>query len=692
MVKTVRKIFYIMMAVCGIAGVSIPLCAQEPQDMAPVSAEAESGEDTEGALATAMTKEDLNIVFAVDHSGSMNKQDARRMIPQMLKVFADTMHGEKIRIGYVAYNDTILTRMSPVSVQQVNRRELFKESVEGVENRGETDIGLGLREAYHLMDGCTGKKMVVLISDGETDLERSDTGRTEKDSERDVEEIIRICREEGTPVVTVAFGEEYEGEQEELKRISSRTGGESYTAKVPEELVGILYDLFHTNFSYAVREAGDSIYGEGKQRLNIETGGIRYDELTVLLLSDREIKSADIAHGTKEVELCLMGNYAVAGLLDAKDDLSVRFETEQEQRMAVFLIGRRNVIPVVEWEGSIYKNTETQFRVYFTDGEGKRLEETAYYGEFPWRATFLDSSGTEIALVDLVGTQTGLEGAVKFEHSGIYGLALETGRNSENTYEVSGINVLNTLPDSRKSERLELLTVSGEQTVNLEDYFKDADGDALGFALQDLPDQVVSASVEGHFLHVVPKGKGEGDIVLLVSDGEGSLMGHIPVRVRYWVEVYWEVPLLLLGILLFAVIKVCRNRKRVVVVPDVEKEKRSCYFTGKLNAYFTLLPEGVDEIPPLTFGLHHIREGKIVIGDMFKGYPELSGLLELEHMVLYPAENRKIILYHNSKAAVMIGNSIVCRKMQYAVGYGSVIYVTSADGSCELEIHYISMV
>lgn len=57
-------------------------------------------------------------------------------------------------------------------------------------NQGETDIGLGLREAYHLMDGYSGRKMVVLISDGETDLARSDTGRTREDFDQDIAETI----------------------------------------------------------------------------------------------------------------------------------------------------------------------------------------------------------------------------------------------------------------------------------------------------------------------------------------------------------------------------------------------------------------------------------------------------------------------------------------------------------------------
>ena len=229
--------------------------------------------------------------------------------------------------------------------------------------------------------------------------------------------------------------------------------------------------------------------------------------------------------------------------------------------------------------------------------------------------------------------------------------------------------------------------------IDLADYFADADGDELRFELQSLPQDVVTASVEGHYLHITPQKRGTGDIVILASDGEGSLMGHITVRVRTWLEVYPAVPFLIVCLLLFAVFKLYRRRKKVIVVPQTaEEEKNRCYFTGKINVYFTLLPVGVEEIPPLTFTLHPIREGKIVVGDMLRSYTELSDLLELDRMFFYPTDNRKIIFYHNSRASVMIGNSIVCRKMQYAIAYGNVIYVTSQDGSCEMEIHYISTI
>lgn len=639
------------------------------------------------AQETAMVKEDLNIVFAVDHSGSMNEQDAGQMIPNVLQIFTDTMHGENIRIGYLAYNDTIVARKAPVEVDLEEQRRLLKQTMAETENRGETDIGLGLKEAYQLMDGCSGKKMVVLISDGETDLARSDTGRTEQDSERDIEEVVQLCRTEGTPVVTVAFGKDYEGEEAVLRKISEQTGGESYEADRPEELISILYDLFHTDFSYSVREITDSVYDGGSQRINCGMDGMSYDELTVLFFSDQEIQEAGVISGGNRV-LSEKGNqYAVVRLSEASEDLAIAFETQQKQRMSVFLIGRRNITPVLEWDGDIYKNKEKEFVIRFTDGMG---QQTRSYTGILWTAEFRDMDNGASLPLALEAVEGGLRGKAGFTEAGNYSLYLSAGRNTEHTYEVSQITVLNTLPVSIRNDHVEMLTQSGEQMLDLAEYFADEDGDVLSFELQELPHDVVSASVEGHYLHIAPKGRGTGDIVLLVSDGEGSLAGRITVRVRSWVEVYPAVPFLIVCLLLFAVFKLYRRKRAVITVPETVEEKNRCYFTGKVNVYFTLIPDGTEEIPPLTFMLHPIREGKIVVGDMLKNYAELSALLELDHMFLYPTENRKIIFYHNSKASVMIGNSIVCRRMQYALSYGSVIYVTSQDGRCEMEMHYVS--
>lgn len=688
--KRVLCAVIISLIICCIG--SIHIQAEGIDDSASSNISEKDGDIQAQNIEAVSVKDDLNIVFAVDYSGSMNQQDAQQLIPLLLKVFVDTMHDENIRIGYVAYTDTIIAQREPVSIWQESQREALKQTIESADYKGETDIGLGLREAYHLMDGCAGKKMIVLISDGETDLALSNTGRTESDSEQDIEETVALCKAEGTPIITIAFGGEYEGEETEIHSISSRTGGANYEAHVSEELVLILYDLFHTNFIYSVRAISSSVYDEGIQKINCGTDGISYDELTVLLYSDQEIEEAEITRGGNVIVSQIMGNYAVATLSGSEEELTIEVGTKQKQQMTVFLIGRRNITPVIEINGTIFKNQETEFKIHITDSNGNLIEDPEYFEKFQWQAHFQNPTDGIVVPVELETAENELIGHTIFDSSGNYRLYLDAGRYSENAYETPPIEVSNIAPNSKSGPVVELLTFSGEQTLNLDDYFEDMDGDALSYEILDMPQGVTSVNIEGNYLRVSPKRWGTGNIMLLVSDGQESLIGQIPVRVKSWIEAYPVILITVICLLLFIILKICWKKKKVAVVPDIREEKNKCYFTGKLNAYFTLLPTDMEEIPPLTFALHHIREGKIVIGDMFKNYPELSTVLELDHMLLYPAENRKIIFYHNSRASVMIGNSIVCRKMQYAITYGTVIYVTSQDGACELELHYISTV
>lgn len=671
---------------------SIHTQAEENDGIAAPSISTTGSDERVQNIEAVMVKEDLNIVFVVDHSGSMNQQDKQRLIPQVLKIFVDTMHGENMRIGYVAYNDTIIAQKAPVSVQQESQRDMLKQIIDSAVNKGETDIGLGVREAYHLMDGYAGRKMIVLLSDGETDLALSNTGRTESDSEKDIEETVELCKAEGTPIVTIAFGEEYDGEETKLSQISGQTGGQSYKVQKPDELASILYDLFHTNFSYSVREVCDSVYDEGIQSINCDTGGVSYDELTILFLSDQEIEGAGVVHGERKTAPQIMGNYAVSTLMNSESEFAITFSTKRGQQINVFMIGRRNITPVITFDGDIYKNRETQFQIRFMDDRGNVLENSEYYEEFQWQAEFQNpTNGTGLS-AELEVTQSGIVGQVTFDNSGKYRLYLTTGKNSENAYEVPEINILNTLPAGNNSHRAELMTYSDEQILNLDDYFEDADGDSLSYELLEMPQDVTFASIEGHLLHILPQGRGTGNIVLLVSDGEGSLTGSIPVRVRSIWEVYWQIIILLVCIVGFIIIKLLSRMIHRAAVTMPPKEKEECSFTGKINAYFTLLPEGMEEIPPLNYALYSYRDKKIVLKDMFAEYPDLIDALELDNIYLFPAENRKMILYHDCEAAVMIGNTIVCRKIQYMVSYGNVIYITSGDGTCELEVHYISMI
>ena len=154
----------------------------------------------------ASEKNGLDVIFVMDYSGSMKSNDSEHIAQAMVKAFIDTVHSADIRIGFVSYNDRILSSASPVEVQTVEQRERLKQLIDGVGYSGNTDIGLGLRYAEELIgQEKERKKAIVLISDGESDLQGSETGRSLQNSEMDIDYVLDQCREQNIPIYTIAF-------------------------------------------------------------------------------------------------------------------------------------------------------------------------------------------------------------------------------------------------------------------------------------------------------------------------------------------------------------------------------------------------------------------------------------------------------------------------------------------------------
>ena len=68
------------------------------------------------------TKNGLDVMFVMDYSGSMKTNDSQDIARGMVKAFVDTVHSADIRVGFVAYNDRILTSTSPLTIQTEEER------------------------------------------------------------------------------------------------------------------------------------------------------------------------------------------------------------------------------------------------------------------------------------------------------------------------------------------------------------------------------------------------------------------------------------------------------------------------------------------------------------------------------------------------------------------------------------------
>ena len=302
------------------------------------------------------TKNGLDVMFVMDYSGSMKTNDSQDIARGMVKAFVDTVHSADIRVGFVAYNDRILTSTSPLTIQTEEERAKLKELIDQEQYAGNTDIGLGLSYGYELLGKPSGRKQViVLISDGEADLKGSDTGRTTEISRQDMSTVAQECARTGIRIYTIAFGD-YDGNTQTLKEISENTLAQMYTAETPENLIEVLYGIFGTNLDYSIREITDSVFAPGIQNIRISLEENYLDEMDVLLISPRKIGDVGILYGDREIETMNLGNYAVGKITDIDSsirELTVQAETLENQKLQIYLFSYRSLTPVLELDTTV---------------------------------------------------------------------------------------------------------------------------------------------------------------------------------------------------------------------------------------------------------------------------------------------------------------------------------------------------
>lgn len=633
-------------------------------------------------------KEPMEIVFVLDCSGSMKKNDPSKMGLDMVRAFIDTVQNENIRIGYVAYNDDILSCSEPELMAMAEKREALKEEIGGIMYSRDTDIGLGISYAYELFStGNDTRRIMVLISDGETDLPKG-SERTVEQSDKELEQCVSQCKEEGIQVYTVAFGQ-YDGSKAALEEIAEKTGAESYSAQGPENLINVLYGIFQDSLTYQIQQFSSGTYAGGSQEIKCVLDAPYLYEVNVLLLSSEPVGETTVRSEGEDIVLNNLSHYAVGkieniGMDSVGRELMIRSETSEKQDLQVYIISYRNLTPVLQIATDVGRNQNLEYQVYFKDRSGNIVSDPAFYNTFIWELVCEDAdfSQEEARVSDGI-----LKGKVSFSHSGTY---LLSGTLSDEfgsfTFPME-VGVKNAMPTGNIPEDTCTL-LDDEWTLCLDDYFTDQDGDMLAYSVTDISEGV-AARLEGNLLTISPQSTGAHCIAIQISDGENGVQYVHRIQVIPLWRAYWWVLALMAAVVALLLWILLRKPK-----PELDRlteEKKQNHFSGKLDAYFILQPEEEEEIPPLSFQMNKVKDGRVSLGDLFGAYPKQAAALQLYDIFLIADENRSMILYHRSKSGVMVGNTIVCMQIQYSVSFGDIIYITSPGGDYDLEIHYVAL-
>lgn len=204
----------------------------------------------------------FDVVFVLDVSGSMKHNDKQGLAKESIKLFLDMCDKENCRASFVSYGEEGRTYPDYLlDLCDSDNMVYLKSSVDSVPyDEDYTDASGGLEHASFIFDseanagsplaGTVRKPMVILLSDGSTDLD-NDFGvlsEKEQEAEAQIENMKNEFASRNIPVYTIGLlGDDPSSEsvnEEQLSSIAQITGARYFRAVSAETLPGIIMDIF----------------------------------------------------------------------------------------------------------------------------------------------------------------------------------------------------------------------------------------------------------------------------------------------------------------------------------------------------------------------------------------------------------------------------------------------------------------
>lgn len=215
-------------------------------------------------------RDNFDVVFVLDGSGSMKTADKNKLAAEMVELFIRLSDYETCRAGFVEYSDTIEAAYDLTEMKNDDARNDFISKVKAIDYapNADTDIALGLSKALEIhkkgMESGDDLRQpfIILLSDGRTDLPKSGQ-RSVEESDAELISTTEELKSMKIPVFTVGLNsskddpnipESKKLDAEAMKRIAEQTGAKriineaetagTYEVTKAEQLLGVVTDIF----------------------------------------------------------------------------------------------------------------------------------------------------------------------------------------------------------------------------------------------------------------------------------------------------------------------------------------------------------------------------------------------------------------------------------------------------------------
>lgn len=253
------------------------------------------------------------VSVAIDVSGSMKRTDAKRDVPETIKLMMDICD-ENDYFSVVAYNDEIVYSSGLISISDNNAVDRLKQDLDELAYEGNTDNGLGLLRAVTAVTSFEepyDRALVILISDGNTDLAGSTTGRNTDDSKEDIKKSTEVAKEKDIPIYVMEYTDNYTSDTSLLSVAASSSGGGISMVDSPERFVQVIVNSFCTGYqngkTFYSLEAAD----EKLNRIKLESVSAEGERELFFLYSWEDIADIEVLDKDFDVKPSPFGRYLI---------------------------------------------------------------------------------------------------------------------------------------------------------------------------------------------------------------------------------------------------------------------------------------------------------------------------------------------------------------------------------------------
>lgn len=635
-----------------------------------------------------LQQKNVNMVFVVDCSNSMNFNDKENLSGELIKLFTDAAFSD-VNVGLVLYDDTILESIPLNSVSDKTAVENIQQKVQSMTRKGNTDIGLALKEAVNLLpEGEKQQNNILLFSDGETDLKASKTGRTIQHSYNDEAYAYTKANQTNTHIFTIGLSRTGNLDTSYLQKIAEQTGGKSYTLQQSSQLSELFQNIYCDAIGRNVNII-DHFAGSGNYQKQINMINGFADSSDIIIHTQYGIK--DITTDCKNSSITYSENYAVIKVYEPSQDVvNIQFDIPQNDNITIQTIHHITVLPKIE---QIQNNTllhlPVTVKLYQTD-TGETVTNKKLYENMTGELTVTDTKTGEKQKITMGNAGNAM--LASFENSNPkqyrFEATVKNGLYQRKTTPYD-IELSNTLPYTTEKKEINLLQKKQTQQIDLNQYFKDDDGDTLVYQTEN-----TDCNIDKNILLINTEKEQQKQVNLYVSDGRGgviteTLTFHILPFWLYYKNVALVILLLFIALLLFYlfVIKKRPQQKQQIQQQPIFSGE-TIFSNATFEGYFLNTYSG-NEIPVLHWEASYIDNKKsITLGELFHILDVTEKLPEAHKIYIGAGKNGTVLFYHDTDCVITYKGKDIPKKKKEILQYEDKVYITFEDNVTELELRY----